>query len=82
MMMAIMAADLMMGSRNPYYITELDAHRERNRENANRRKDIAAKNAIIKESQPLQFFTIKGIKIEAKSRKDAIKILKHKGLLK
>lgn len=80
--MAIMATGLMMGLQNPYYMTESDAHRERNKENANHRKDIAVKNAIIKESQPLQTFTIKGIRIEAKSRKDAIKILKHKGFLK
>ena len=46
------------------------------------RENLKRRAEEKRRGEKLQTFTIKGYSVQAKSRKDAIKILKHKGLLK
>lgn len=67
---------------NPYHQErvrrENEEHRKRKEANAKR---VAEMNRKRFGERPLSKFVIKGYEIEARSRKDAIVKLKHKGLL-
>ena len=67
---------------NPYYQErvrrENEGHRKRKEANAKR---VAGINRKRFGEKPLSKFVIKGHKIEAHSRKDAIVKLKHRGLI-
>lgn len=67
---------------NPYYMSEREYRTAMDAKRKQRIQETALRNAIIKEQVREHPFTIQGKTVMAKSRKDAIKILKHKGLLK
>jgi len=78
----LMTAAMLGMAANPYFRAEWDERTERANRRQQRVKDTAIQNAIKREMKTTHSFTIQGHTIEAYSKKDAIKRLKHQGLLK
>lgn len=77
-----MTMGLMAAAANPFFMSEREYRTAMDAKRKQRIQETALRNAIIKEQAREHPFIIKGQTVMAKSRKDAIKILKHKGLLK
>ena len=76
------AMALIAAATNPFFMSEREYRTAMDAKRKQRIQETALRNAIIKEQVREHPFTIQGKTVMAKSRKDAIKILKHKGLLK
>ena len=79
---ALMTMGLMAAAANPFFTSEIEYRTAMDAKRKQRIKETALRNARIKEQAREHPFTIQGKTVMAKSRKDAIKILKHKRLLK
>ena len=78
----LMVAGALMAASNPYFRAEYEERTERARGRKQRVNEAAITAAITRETKKTHTFTIQGHTIEAYSKKDAIKRLKHQGLLK
>lgn len=76
-----MTAAMLGMATNPYFRTEIEDRTERARGRQERMQNNILRDTIIHERK-LHTFTIQGHTIEAYSKRDAIKRLKHKGLIK
>ena len=72
----------MAAASNPFFFSEREYKTAMDKKRKQRIQETALRNAIIKQQEREYEFTIKGHYVIAKSRKDAIKKLKHQGFLK
>jgi predicted nucleotide-binding protein len=76
------AMAMMAAAANPYFKLEREYKTTMDAKRKQRIQEMALRNAINKQRIPEHEYIIHGHYVIAKSRKDAIKILKHKGFLK
>jgi len=78
----LIAMELMAATANPFYMSEREYKTTMDAKRKQRIQETALRNAINKQREREYEFVIQGHYVIAKSRKDAIKKLKHQGFLK